>query len=91
MIEYSGKVTVFDRFAVGFLCALITFLTLNLAWLAIHRLFLHGDETGFSYLFQPIIIISIIAGFIGFFNKEGMVIKIVTPLWQLIVNIFRAL
>ena len=88
MTEYEGKVTLFDRFAVGFFCASITFITAIFAWLAIYWIFLQAGETGFLYLLKPIIIISFIAGALGFYNKEGKVIDLLVLVWRAVINVF---
>lgn len=89
MIDYPEKVTFLDRLAVGLGCALVTLVSLLFIWCGIYALILFDGETQFQSLVKPILIISGAAGILGFINKDGIVVRLLEPVWKLILNLFR--
>ena len=70
MREYRGKITLIDRFAVGLMCALVTFITSLLLLVAIHWIFFRVGTIDFLDLTDTVIIITLLSALLGFFDKE---------------------
>ena len=81
--RYTDKATLFDRLAVGILSAFLAAITYGFIWLIFALLFNVG--------MLPIELFIIFTGFmflLSFFTLDNYVIKILTPLWNVIIRIF---
>ena len=77
----SGKATFFDRFAVGFLAALLAFLTCGFLWLVFGR-----NSTGSMFPVEVIWVSTGIMFIIGFLTLDKYFINILAPIWHFIVR-----
>lgn len=79
----KDEATLFDRFAVGGLSAVLAALTYILVWFSFG--FVHGGVL-------PIELFLICVGvmfLVGFFTLDNYFIDILAPIWNLIVKLFR--
>ena len=82
--EYTDKVTLIDRIAVGLLSAFMAVITYGVFWV----IFARGAEVailpiGGFYLFAGVFFL------LGFITLDNYVIDILAPIWNFIVKFVR--